>query len=545
MNNKNINRLWLVLPLMLVATLVLFGMANDQVNAAEAFKSTLITDLKVFSPGADDWEVTDTLNVGTKTYTDRNFFVQSIPEAYIGCEYLRPACNSKNYLREPLAQFKVTADCELYIAYDQRVVTKPAWFVNGGWESTGDTLVDTATNPKVTYDIFKKKYVANSEVVLGPNGQSGGCIQYVIFAKGPNWRPDSAKVAAVEVPVVVTWDGILAMKDEWYGTQDAIDVADNVLAYQYNTGGWYKNIDMSVKMSVAQRRIIAMDKANEMQSTIDNGATTTQIRFLARVYAATKQERFKEGFEKGMKFLFDAQYDNGGWPQYYPKFGQEYFKHITYNDDAMVRVMVLLRDVYNGNDVFGFAADTLKSQAKQAFDKGIDCMLKTQVKQNGKLTVWGAQHDEKTLAPTDARAYEKASLCSAESAGIVKLLMSIENPSAEIINAIQSAVAWFDESQIIGKELKQIPNPALAKGYDRVIVDKAGAPALWARFYELNTNRPIFCGRDGIIKYNMAEIEHERRIGYSWYNYSGALLLSQNYLEWQKKWAPDQNVLKK
>ena len=52
---------------------------------------------------------------------------------------------------------------------------------------------------------------------------------------------------------------------------------------------------------------------------------------------------------------------------------------------------------------------------------------------------------------------------------------------------------------------------------DRVVVQDPSAPPLWARYYDLEQNIPIFCGRDGRIVYSMAEVERERRAGYRWY----------------------------
>ena len=102
----------------------------------------------------------------------------------------------------------------------------------------------------------------------------------------------------------------------------------------------------------------------------------------------------------------------------------------------MVNVMNLLRDVYNKKAPYTYVPDTLCQRARIAFDKGVECILNTQVKQNGKLTVWCAQHDEHTLAPAKARAYELPSLSGAESDNIVLLLMSIPAPSPRIIASL-------------------------------------------------------------------------------------------------------------
>ena len=45
-----------------------------------------------------------------------------------------------------------------------------------------------------------------------------------------------------------------------------------------------------------------------------------------------------------------------------------------------------------------------------AVARGIDIILRTQVRQNGELTAWCAQHDQETLEPAWARAFEPPSL---------------------------------------------------------------------------------------------------------------------------------------
>ena len=47
----------------------------------------------------------------------------------------------------------------------------------------------------------------------------------------------------------------------------------------------------------------------------------------------------------------------------------------------------------------------------------------------------------------------------------------------------------------------------------------------------METGRPFFCGRDGIKKATLAEIERERRNGYSWYGTYGAAVL-KDYERW-------------
>jgi len=207
--------------------------------------------------------------------------------------------------------------------------------------------------------------------------------------------------------------------------------------------------------------------------------------------------------------------------------------HITYNDDAMVNIMTLLKEVFSGNEEFAALkiGNETKEKAKKAFDNGVECILKTQIKVDNKPTVWCAQHNEKTLAPANARAYELASFSGGESVGIVLLLMDIDHPSKNIITAINGAVKWFEDHEIKGIKLGSEIDQSGKR--NRVVVEDKNATPIWARFYDLETGKPFFCSRDGIKRNSMAEISFERRNGYSWYTYAPEKALVK-YQEWQK-----------
>ena len=173
-----------------------------------------------------------------------------------------------------------------------------------------------------------------------------------------------------------------------------------------------------LELSAEDRAKLEKEKHDpESHSTIDNDSTYTQMRYLARVYSATHEARYAAAFRRGFEYLMKAQYSNGGWPQFYP-LRHGYWDHITYNDDAMVGVLETLRAIVDRAPEHGFLTDAERAGAKQAMDRGIDCILKTQITQNGKLTVWCAQHDEKTLAPAKARAYEHPSLSGSRAWGL-------------------------------------------------------------------------------------------------------------------------------
>ena len=325
------------------------------------------------------------------------------------------------------------------------------------------------------------------------------------------------------------------LSDAFCATAEAVRIADNVLLYQQDSGGWPKNIYMPAELSPAELEDVLQAKHDVNESTIDNGATTTEIRYLSRVYQATSQERFAQGALEGIRYLLKAQYPHGGWPQFWPR-NYGYYTHITYNDGAMINTMKLLREVYEHKAPYTFVPDSIRQAARIAFDKGIGCILKTQVRQGDQLTVWCAQHDEQTLAPAKARAYELPSLSGAESDDIILLLMSLPNPSEAVKASIEGAVAWLKAHRITGLYRQEFIDEQGRKDYRMAPCpeDNFPCPVLWARFYTLEDNRPFFCDRDGIPRYDLSEIGYERRNGYSWYNTDGEKVLKA-YRQWKKK----------
>lgn len=318
------------------------------------------------------------------------------------------------------------------------------------------------------------------------------------------------------------------LDDAFFQTAEARRIADNVLLYQQTTGGWPKNIYMPAELSNEEQAKVIASQKDVNESTIDNGATSTEIRYLARTYLATHDEKYKDAVLRGIQYIFDAQYPNGGWPQFYPR-PKGYYIHITYNDNAMVNIMEVLREIYEKQAPYSFVPDAVCEKARAAFNKGVECILKTQIRKDGKLTVWCAQHDRETLAPAKARAYELPSYSGQESDEIVLLLMSLKNPSPEVIASVQGAIEWFKSTKIEGLTKETFTNADGKKDYRMVPCENC--PPLWARFYDLDTNRPFFCDRDGIKKDNLSEIGYERRNGYSWYNTSGAKVLKK-YEKW-------------
>jgi PelA/Pel-15E family pectate lyase len=317
------------------------------------------------------------------------------------------------------------------------------------------------------------------------------------------------------------------------------EIGDNILLFQQTNGGWPKNYDITAILSKEQKDTLLKNKST-IHTTFDNGTTFTHVSALANIYAQTKLARFKDAAVKGFDFILRAQYKNGGWPQYFP-LENNYSKHITYNDGVITGIMRLLKDVADNKPAYAFIDPAKRKQITAAYNNGISCILKTQIREKGKLLAWCQQHDEVTLQPVWARAFEPAAICNQESADLVLFLMSVEKPSPEIREAITAAVQWFADSKILETRVVTVKAADTITAFresktDKVVVKDPAAPPIWTRFYELETHRPLFCNRDSKVVYSLAEVERERRDGYAWYTYAPKKAMDR-FEAWKKKTA--------
>lgn len=354
----------------------------------------------------------------------------------------------------------------------------------------------------------------------------------------------SAAAAAEDVTVAK----LTNQPDEWFRSDEGRRIVDNIITWQNPNGGWWKSYDATQPRPAKPpakadpKGVPKSDSSNawERTSTFDNGATYSELRILARAHRVLKDDKYKAAFGRGLNFVFESQYANGGWPQRFP-LEDNYGRHVTFNDNAMTRVAELVRDAAEGKQDFAILSDADRKRAAESFARAVDCILNAQIKAGGKPTVWCQQHDAKTLEPTSARAYELPSRCSFESAEILMLLMRIEKPDARVRAAIESAVKWFEESKITGKRWETVEGSQYEKGRDKRLVDDPSAEPLWARFYDLKTNKPFFVDRDGVPRESVDQISAERRWGYAWFNTSGTKV-SKGYQDWQKRVGPAQSA---
>ena len=364
------------------------------------------------------------------------------------------------------------------------------------------------------------------------------------------WGLTDKQAAVLEAAKAKTWEAIILPRGNekywdpkscgFYGwkfgeeghfrADQIVHVAENLLLAQNSDGGWGKNTDFSIKEFRVREK-----------STFDNETTYTQIMYLARVRRETGFTRYDAAMLKGIQYVLKSQNPvSGGWH------GAD-VDAVTYNDDVMAQVMNFLLEVDTDGTLYGWIVEKdLREKVKTAYKKGMACILASQVRQGTTLTAWPQQCTHYTLKPSSAREFEPACIASAESVGVVRHLMRIENPSEDVIRSIEAAVTWLDARKMYGYVYVQGPNPN-PKGWPKTVralvrynkehpnprITAPGnsyvGPPLWARMYDPNNNNVITRGWKG----------------YEWYGDWPKTLLAEDYPKWRKKWTPDRNVLER
>jgi DNA-binding beta-propeller fold protein YncE len=122
----------------------------------------------------------DVLTPGKFLYLDRNYRFTYIPETFQSLEFIRSSNEDKNETTSDFLSFTLTRDATVYVLYDVRSYSLPAWLNDGSWTLTGH-LVLTEDVPR---RVYKKEFSAG-EVKLGGNAQppmEGASSNYSVAA---------------------------------------------------------------------------------------------------------------------------------------------------------------------------------------------------------------------------------------------------------------------------------------------------------------------------------------------------------------------------
>ncbi len=330
-------------------------------------------------------------------------------------------------------------------------------------------------------------------------------------------------------------------RGEDYPRHDASDVnaiADNILLMQRSHGGWIQNRDPLQIMAPSDVELLLAEK-NDPRGSFDNRNVFTQIEYLMGTYAMTGEETYREGAIRGLDFLLRHQFSScGGWPHTVPA-AAAYQSRLTVADEVFSGPLHLLRRIAEAKAPFDAFDSPTRIAATTALARAEACLLKLQVRQGDRLTGWAGQYDPVTGVPMGGRSFELPAIVSQETVAIVAYLMSVDQPSPEIVASVEGAIDWLRTVQINGMRLETVTLDAahsyeyhIAKTDRRLIADPAAAP-LWARFYDLEDNSVVLANRDGVRVGRYDEIHPERRSGYSWYGTWANKLLSRDYPKWR------------
>lgn len=279
------------------------------------------------------------------------------------------------------------------------------------------------------------------------------------------------------------------------GTLDVTtSVADLIVALQNEDGG-FQVLPDNYEMSQKETGLGSMKDV----SSVYNGATTSELKYLAKYITANKPEdsKYQDAFVKGIKYLLTTQHDNGGWSMN-PGSGSGFNANIEVGNRAMTEVLTLLSDIaILNNQDYVFARKAMNvDEIKSAVEKGNDFIVKSQISNNNKKSGWATQYD-KSGNVTMGHTYERESVSSYTTKDVIDYLMTIHNPSQDIKDAVESAYSWLKDVKIADKEQKVVKDTSMNNGFDVYLVDGSGT---WASNYvydkATDSYRPLYSDVD-------------------------------------------------
>jgi hypothetical protein len=235
----------------------------------------------------------------------------------------------------------------------------------------------------------------------------------------------------------------------------AIRAGDLLVATQMRSGGWFS--EMPVHGDQAARWF----DFTVQRTVIDDDVTPGAVRALLALWEMTGDARYRAAAERGLALLLGRQLPGGAWPLVArPRWKQRIWRDFedcpTLNDGATTQTIVTL--------VAGFRA-LGRADLLLAARRGGDWIVRAQhaPPQAG----WAQQYDE-VGSPAPARRYERVALASWESRYALDALLALAADTGDLgyCAPLAPAVRWLEQSQL--------------------------TPGCWARFYELDTNRPLY-----------------------------------------------------
>jgi PelA/Pel-15E family pectate lyase len=274
----------------------------------------------------------------------------------------------------------------------------------------------------------------------------------------------------------------------------AMAAADALRQGQMRSGGWQAMVEFEPdRRKKWAYRIEPPRRRSKDQSSLDDAKTQSALKFLIQLDAALefKDQEIHQMTEFGLNSLLDrGQFSGGGFPQvwtetrneqddtplrkasYPDSWSREYTGHNEYwyrytlNDHLardVIEVLLLAEQVYK-NEAFGAAAIRMA-----------DSLLAAQMPDP--QPAWAQQYDAQ-MQPIWARKFEPPAIVTSESFSVIDTLMMVYRRTGDrkYLETIPSALDYLESCQL--------PDGRVA------------------RFYELQTNRPLYFDRDYKLTYD-------------------------------------------
>lgn len=270
----------------------------------------------------------------------------------------------------------------------------------------------------------------------------------------------------------------------------ARDAGEALRRGQLRSGGWDYRIefDPAVRAKYAYR--VDPDQGQSMNvTTFDDNVTQGAVRFLIALDRATGHQdaELRDAIDVALDAMLRSQYPNGAWPQRYSELpesdrypvrtasypeswsreyrGGDYRGHYTFNDNLirdMVGTLLLAGEEYDRADF------------REAVRRAGDFILSAQMPEP--QPAWAQQYDLE-MHPAWARRFEPPSITGGESQGVLSTLLVLYEATGEqrFLQPVPRAIEYLRSSLL--------PDGRLA------------------RFYELQTNRPLYFTREYELTY--------------------------------------------
>jgi len=290
-------------------------------------------------------------------------------------------------------------------------------------------------------------------------------------------------------------DAYDAIGDRYY-FEAARQTGEALIRGQLHSGGWdnMMEFDPALRDRYAYRVDGEPSRRANNTTTLDDNKSQSAMRLLMRLdrMLEFKDERLHEATRYALDALVKAQYPNGAWPQRfdeYPKAAdypiraasypktwsrtfpsEKYSGFYTFNDNAMGDAL----------DVMVEAAKTYdEPEYLAAARRAGDFMLLAQMPDP--QPAWSQQYDLE-MHPAWARKFEPPSITGGESQGVMRALLQLyrETGDRKYLDPVPRALAYLKSSQLSDGRL--------------------------ARFYELETNTPLYFTKDYVLTYSDADM---------------------------------------